>query len=173
MKDSKYWRNELANDPGNFFLQKMVRMVDNAENSGRFERLEPQRIEATNPEAAGRGGECDVALEILLDIYPTGQPYRLTSDGTDFPHTFLMYKGVPLDICGTTSLDEMQAHYNNDSLRAEPVTLTEVQTYFRGHRTPTEKRSFETHLRNHILSNIGRKFPHPEPQRKAEERILP
>lgn len=110
----------------------------------------------------GRGGHCNVALEVLLELYPEGKPYKLTRNGKDYPHVFLMFKGQPLDICGVTSMAEMRAHYKDDSLVAVAISLKEMEKAFRGWQTPDERTRLIAHFKKHILDNLGKSFPHPE-----------
>lgn len=122
----------------------------------------PSEIEDQDPTELGRGGFCHIALEVLLELYPTGQPHKLTSTGKDYAHVFLMFKGQPLDICGATSLAEMMGHYKDDSLQSKATTVREIQTYFRGWQTPEESKRLKAHFKKHIVENQGRKFPCPE-----------
>jgi hypothetical protein len=164
---SDFWRKKLEEEPGNFIYHKMFKMAQRLETPQPFKLFKSPEIEDQDPTDLGRGGDCDIVLEILCDLYPNGRPHRLTTDSNDFAHTFLMYNGAPIDIRGVTTVDEMRSHYGDPSLRAEPVTLEQVQVYFRGHRTVEEKRRTRAHLQNHILKNIGNAFPPPESKRST------
>jgi hypothetical protein len=152
----EFWQKRLAAEPYNIFYQRFASMTSDDQNRT---PTKPSEIEDQDPTELGRGGFCHIALEVLLELYPTGQPHKLTSTGKDYAHVFLMFKGQPLDICGTTSMAEMRGHYKNDYLLSEATTVREIQTYFRGWQTPEESKRLKAHFKKHILENQGGKFP--------------
>ena len=128
-------------------------------------------FEDQNPVELGRGGHCNVALEVLLELYPGGEPYKLTDNGKDYAHVFLMFNGKPLDICGVISLGEMKTHYKNDSLFAKAISLEDVQKYFHGHQSPEETMRLKAHFKKHIFANLEKKFPTPQTLNVSERQF--
>jgi hypothetical protein len=157
-----YFRKQLESDPHNWIYKRLVEMADQPQIHRPIIFVKREEIEDEDPKIAGRTGECDVALEVLLELYPTGRPHRLTNDGNNFAHVFLMYKGAPMDMLGMTTIDEMRAHYQDESLRSEPVNLESIRHHFRNHRTDDDDLRYRAHFKKHILANIGNVFPPPE-----------
>jgi hypothetical protein len=160
----EYWQKELAADPGNFILKKLARMAASMQNPSPFKPFKPPEIEEQDPVELGRGGHCNVAIEVLLELYPAGKPHKLTQNGNDCAHVFLMFKGQPLDICGVTSLEEMRTHYKDDSLKPASISAEDIQNAFCGWQTPDETVRLKAHFKKHILNNLGKTFPQSETQ---------
>jgi hypothetical protein len=140
-------------------------MQQNRDKPPKFERMKLPEIEEEDPLQLGRGGYCDIALEVLLDLYRDAQPYGLAAEeggGFDhvFLHVFLMVDGRPLDIYGFTTLDEMRTHFKNDALIAKPSSLKEIREAFKGHnRTVDERRRVTARLRAFVTTSLGGRFP--------------
>jgi hypothetical protein len=158
MKDneqSEFWQKQLAAEPDNYVNQMLVRITTPARS---YHPSKSPEIEEQDPMKLGREGE------VLLELYPTGIPYKLTSNGKDCPHVFLMFNGQPLDICGITSLAEMGDHYKIDFVFAKEMSFQEMQKLSCGRQTPEDKRRLKAHFREYIIKNVGERFPPPETQ---------
>ena len=164
MKDneqSEFWEKRLAADPNNFILKRLVSMTSHEQAQTPFKLPE---FEDQDPVKLGREGYCHIALEVLLELYPTGETYRLTNDHKGYDHVFLMLNGQPLDMCGRTSIAEMRTYYKVDSLVPEAASFQDIQKYFRGWETPEEKTRLKAYFKKHILDNLNLKFPPRETQ---------
>src|SRR5207244_787394 len=76
----------------------------------------PPEIEQEDPIKAGREGACYLALEVLLEFYPTASPYRLTPKGKDgFDHVFLMLNNQPVDVAGLTTIDALREWFRDET----------------------------------------------------------
>lgn len=148
---SKTWRQRLEEDPDNYLLQRLAAMEEEQENPKPYVPLKSPETEESDPRILGREGDCDVALEALMEFYPSAEPYRLASDDNDFAHVFLVYKGEPLDICGTTTIEDLKKHYKDERLTAKPVNLQEIRRFFSKHRDSETHRRVRAHFRNYIL----------------------
>jgi hypothetical protein len=115
--DCEFWQERSATNLENVILKKLAVISANMRNPAPFKPLKLPAIEEQDPIELGRGGYCNVAIEVLLELYPKGTPFKLTSNGKDCPHVFLMFKEQPLDIYGVTSLSEMRTYYKIPSLR--------------------------------------------------------
>ena len=136
-------------------IPNLQRMFEEQDNPRPFVRFNPQQERSV--EELGRGGDCDVATEVLMDLYPSAKAYRLKDDRSDFAHTFVIYNGLAVDITGITTIDEMVQHYGG-SLSAEPTTMQSIRSYFRNHRENQEHRALRDRFSANILANIE-KFP--------------
>ena len=157
----KSLREQVESNPTDWVSRRLLEMAENTRNPPQIELSRQPEIEDEDPEDAGCYGECDVALEVLLEFFPNAEPYRLTKDDSDCAHTFLMYEGEPMDIRGKTTIDELRARFNDDSLQPQPVTLEQIRLYFRNHRTSEECRRYRELFRKHIAANLGKVFPFP------------
>ena len=166
-KEPNYFQKRLEHDPDNEVLKTLARMT--ADEDEPFVPFKLTEIEDEDPVKLGREGDCAVALEVLLELYPSGVPHRLTSDQNDFAHTFLMYKGRLMDVGGYTTIEEMQLRYKAPSHKSEPVDMEAVQHNFRGWRTSDEIKRLKAHFRQYILQHVGSKFPDPETQPNVEK----
>ena len=116
-----------------------------------FVPLKPDEIEDQDPLKLGLGGDCNIALEILLEFFPSANPHRLTNDKNGWDHVFLIVNGQSVDISGITSLEKMRAHYQDETLRAEPVQMREIRRAFKGHRDSDEIERLKAHFKQYIL----------------------
>jgi hypothetical protein len=120
----------------------------------------PREIEEENPIEAGREGACHLALEALLEIYPTASPHRLTAEGrNDFDHVFLMVNDRPMDIRGFTTIDELRKWYKNHALVPVPTTIEQIQQRFSTHCSADEKRRYKKLFRYFISEHRHDLFP--------------
>jgi hypothetical protein len=122
----------------------------------------PSEIEDEDPIKAGRGGACHLALEVLLDFYPTAQPFRLTTEEEDgFDHVFLMLNNEPLDIRGFTTIDELRKWYRNGALDPVATTLEQIQQKFGHdyHCSRDEARKYKNLFRHFVEAHRHDLFP--------------
>jgi hypothetical protein len=117
-------------------------------------------IEEEDPIRAGREGACYLALEVLRETYPEGEPYKLTSPPDyGFDHVLLFRNERFLDVGGFVTIDELKAWYHDDSLRPERTTFDKVQQRFAGNFLPDEERRYRKLFRHFIQNHRYDLFP--------------
>jgi hypothetical protein len=142
---------------------KFDEMLKKAERHGTGpKKLDPRplRIEEEDPIKAGREGACHLALEVLLEFYPTASPYRLTDEGENgFDHVFLMLNNQPIDIGGFTTIDALREWFRDEKLKPVPTTLEQIQQRFAGNYLAEEERRYKKLFRYFIQEHRRDLFP--------------
>ncbi len=104
-------------------------------------------------ETLGTTGYCDLAAEVLLELFPEAQVHRFT-DGASFGHVFLIFRGRALDITGFKTVEEMSATDAWQGLTAEPVSIDAVRNYFRNQgRSSKERQIVKSRFAEHVTKH--------------------
>ena len=104
-------------------------------------------------------GYCDVAADVLREIHPTAETYRITDPSHyHFNYVFLVTAEGALDIHGFTTTEALLKQYgDDDSYLAEPTTPQAVAAYVVNQgREDLETRIVLDRIREHVRNNPKR-----------------
>jgi hypothetical protein len=121
-------------DPVEYWKRRLQQMRDSAGQLPIINRKE-DKFEHLRDKTAiqlGMGGYCYLASELLLDLFPTAQIWRLSEpDRNTFGHVFLMVNGYAVDIAGLRSVDDLLATAEFAGCIAEQTSVNAVRSYVR------------------------------------------
>jgi|ERR1035441_683656 hypothetical protein len=96
-----------------------------------FSLYSPDQITNYDPIQLGTGGFCFLVAELLKAKYPQAELWRLTNrERKTYPHVFVRIDGIPCDINGLRSVEDMRFDLNDDSLVEEIADAQAIRDYF-------------------------------------------